>query len=468
MQHRSTCSCSRRSFLSGCGLTLTGFGIASLFPTPLIQTALAGIPTSGSRRLLFIFLRGGNDGINVVIPHGDPQYNTTNRPTLYISPGEAIDLNGFASLHPALGDMMDAFNAGELAVLQRVGYANNTRSHFDGQRIWENGDPTQPQLFEGWLFRYIQESALAAGVNLPAFSVQATSPLLLRGDQRFVNIANPDNFDYDVVDPLRTKMASGWRDLHAGLVGLEPYRPLLSQTGVRLVDTLDEYASWDQANWDPKDPDDPAVSLFPVSPATNQAGFSANSYEFFAALKVAALGLLESDDVNGNGTRIAGTQLNGWDLHNGQGQLNGAHAELMSWLGYGFRSLRIVFSGAAIDPRGYDAIWDDTLVCTMSEFGRTTVENGSGGTDHAAASCQFLQGGTVNGGVYNCDTGSWPPGVMFGVDGRYLLEQTDYRAVFWEILRDHMGAASGSVETIFPGYGSSGLGAQELGLISTA
>ena len=101
MQHLSTCSCSRRSFLRGSGLTLTGFGIASLFPTPLIQHALAG-SGNNARRLLFIVLRGGNDGINAVIPHGDVQYNSTNRPTLYIPPESAIDLNGFASFHPAL------------------------------------------------------------------------------------------------------------------------------------------------------------------------------------------------------------------------------------------------------------------------------------------------------------------------------------------------------------------------------
>ena len=120
--------------------------------------------------------------------------------------------------------------------------------------------------------------------------------------------------------------------------------------GVDLVDTLDEYAAWDQANWDPKDPDDPARSLFPVNGDTNQAGFSGESFAFFNGLKISALALLESDGINDNGTRIAGTQLGGWDTHNGQGQANGRQAELLSWLAYGMRSLRIVLSGAAIEP----------------------------------------------------------------------------------------------------------------------
>jgi uncharacterized protein (DUF1501 family) len=130
------------------------------------------------------------------------------------------------------------------------------------------------------------------------------------------------------------------------------------------------------------------------------------------------------------------------------------------------RSLKIVLSGAATDPRGYPSIWDRTVVVTLSEFGRTTNENGSGGTDHAAASCLFLSGGTVEGGVYNCDASTWPAGVAYGVNGRYLLERTDYRSIFWEILRDHMGAA-GSPDAVFPGYTAGGLPSQELGLIGT-
>jgi uncharacterized protein (DUF1501 family) len=461
--------CSRRTFLKGCGLTLTGFSLTSLFPSALIEHALGAV-TNSNRRLLFIFLRGGNDGINALIPHGDlAGYSLANRPTLYIDPVDAIDLgNSFASFHPALADMMDAFNAGELAAIHRVGYPNSSQSHFDGQRIWENGDPAQATLFEGWLYRYVQESALAAGVNLPVFTAQGLPPLLLRGEEKFVNVSTPESFSYIFADPNEKAKASAmWRDQFAGLTGVEPYRPILSQTGVKLVDTIDEYASWDQANWNPLDPNPPHWPLFPVNGATNQAGFDVASYSFFAGLKVAALSLLESDGINNNGTRIAGTEVNGWDTHDAQGQQVGTQAELLSWLAYGFRSLRLVLSGAVTDDgRSYSSIWDDTAVVTLSEFGRTTKENGNAGTDHAAASCLFLQGGTVDGGkVYNCDAATWPAGVMLGIDGRYLLHRTDYRAIFWELLRDHMGADPLMADTVFPSYTSSGLGGQELGLI---
>jgi len=464
MQHLSACSCSRRSFLKGCGLTLTGFGLGSLFPSPLIQHALAGAAAS-DRRLLFIFLRGGNDGLNTVIPHGDPDYNIINRPTLYVAPGEAVSLNGFASLHPALADMESIFTAGDLAVVHRVGYPNNSQSHFDGQRILENGDPSRAQLFEGWLYRYIRDNLVAAGADLPVLTVQGLSPVLVRGEEKFVNIANPNDFDYLAAEPKASKYAGGWRDVASRLSGLEPYRPLLSQTGVRLADTLDEYDTWDQENWNPVDPVT-GFSLFPVSSQTNQKGLSAASYSFFRRLKVCALSLLESDG-SSNGTRIAGTELGAWDTHGAQGKTTGKHPELLSWLAYGMHGLHVVLSGAAIDPRGYTGIWDKTTVVTLSEFGRTTIENGSNGTDHASASCMFAAGGAVAGGVYNCDGGSWPAGVMFGVDGRYLQYRTDYRAIFWEILRDHMGAAPATVDSVFPSYTSLGIGSQELGLIAT-
>jgi len=460
-----TGSCSRRSFLRGCGVTLAGFGVTSLFPGELIRHAMATTATN-DRRLLFIFMRGGNDGINTVIPHGDADYNATYRPDIYIPPGSAIDLgNGFASLHPSLANLMEPFNAGDLAIIHRVGYPDNSQSHFDGQRVWENGDPSQPQLFEGWLSRYISHSMLAAGKDLPVISVQPLPPLLLRGEEHFVNIADPGNLNYVYTEPKRTKFANAFRAWFAGSTGLEPYRPVLSQTGVKLIDTIDEYASWDLSGWAPMDPDNPAFALFPVAGGPTNPGFAPGSYAFFNSLKVCALALLESDGSLNNGTRVAGTEVGGWDLHNGQGQTGGRHAELLSWLAYGMRSLRIVLSGGAIDPRGYSSIWDRTAVVTLSEFGRTTVQNGSVGTDHAAASCTFLQGGTVNGGVYNCDPSTWPAGVMFGVNGRYLLERTDYRAIFWEILRDHMGASPATADLVFPGYTSQGLGAQELGVI---
>jgi uncharacterized protein (DUF1501 family) len=131
----------RRGFLKS-GFAWGAFGPGVLGILGRQSSAQATLP--GTKKLLFIFQRGGNDGINTVIPHGDLHYNPTTRPSLFISPAEAIDLgNGFASLHPAMAPAMEVFNAhgagvpGDLAVIHRVAYANQSRSHFDSQELWD-------------------------------------------------------------------------------------------------------------------------------------------------------------------------------------------------------------------------------------------------------------------------------------------------------------------------------------------
>ncbi|OLE67620.1 MAG: hypothetical protein AUG09_01490 [Acidobacteria bacterium 13_1_20CM_2_68_7] len=295
MNETPGCDCSRRSFLRGAGLTLAGVGIATLFPGPWIRYAMGTGPFN-NKRLIFIFLRGGNDGLNAVIPGGDPDYSALNRPTLYIPPASSIDLNGFARLHPALADLTEIYGTGRLAVVHRAGFANNSRSHFDDQRTWENGNPADPKSYEGWLYRYIVDSAVDQGVKLPALSVQALPPVILRGAENFVNVANPDSFDYILPDPKRSKLMNSWRTIYTDLTGLDPYRAALTDTSVKLIDTLDTYRAWDQTHWDPKDPGT-GYSLFPVSDATNPPDpsgpngrkFAATSYGFFKSLKICAL-----------------------------------------------------------------------------------------------------------------------------------------------------------------------------------
>src|SRR5262247_598926 len=129
MNDQRNCDCTRRSFLHGAGLTLAGFGLSSLLPGAFVNHALAAAGPFSNRRLMFIFLRGGNDGLNTVIPAGDPDYNTTNRPNLYIPNASSLDLgNSFARLHPAMAQLMPVLTSGDLAVVHRVGYPNNTKS----------------------------------------------------------------------------------------------------------------------------------------------------------------------------------------------------------------------------------------------------------------------------------------------------------------------------------------------------
>lgn len=465
----------RRSFLRGAGLTLTGLGLSSLFPSPLMRHAIAGPSDAGGKRLFFIFLRGGNDGINTLIPHGDPDYNTTTRPTLYVAPTDAIDLNGFASLNPGLADLQQMWNAGDLAAIHRVGYPNMSRSHFDGQRIWENGDPSKAFLFEGWLYRFLNQHPDVRSGKYPLVA-SPFAGTVASGDETYkVDVTNPDSFSYGTYAglPNQDKLRSGWSAQYGAASRFGLFREALADTELKLQDFVDEYASWDQANWNPTDPNT-GHFLFPIDDSQNPDDPSGPGgkklpqgyYTFFKNVKVAVLSLLESDGVSPNGTRIAGTQLGGFDTHEGQADAVGGagfHQQLLSVLGYAMNSIYVALSGTATnEPRGYASVWNDTVLTTMSEFGRTTQENGSVGTDHGNATCVLMGGGALAGGVYNCDPVGWPVGSMFANEGRDLAEASDYRAIFWEMLRDHMGADPATADHVFPSYSS--LGLTELGI----
>jgi uncharacterized protein (DUF1501 family) len=167
---------------------------------------------------------------------------------------------------------------------------------------------------------------------------------------------------------------------------------------------------------------------------------------------------------------ICGTQLDGFDTHKAQGGVTGAHPDLQRAIGWSLYALRKYFmlygKGGPNAVAGAKASWNDVVVVTLSEFGRTTVENSDLGTDHAEAGVMFVAGGSVQGygkgntyGVFNCNTSGepllWTPGSagsMFGVSGRYLQRNTDYRSVLGEVIRKHLGATQNQLNRIIPGY----------------
>jgi uncharacterized protein (DUF1501 family) len=140
--------------------------------------------------------------------------------------------------------------------------------------------------------------------------------------------------------------------------------------------------------------------------------------------------------------KIVGLTLGGWDTHTSQGQLNGDHPNLLRQLAQGFQALY----------RDLESQWDKLLIVTMTEFGRTSEENGSRGTDHAESSVMFVAGGGVKGGVYNCDARTWADGDLFSKNGRYVAKRTDFRAVFGEIFTRHFGDPPQLLDEIMPGY----------------
>ena len=173
---------------------------------------------------------------------------------------------------------------------------------------------------------------------------------------------------------------------------------------------------------------------------------------FFANVRDALQILLASD------CTLAGVELPGFDHHVAQGSLGGDHAARLSVVAHALRSLRREAQQAGA--------WNQVVVLVVSEFGRTSRENGSGGTDHGRAGVALLAGGSVLGGVHHCDPVSWPAGATLFSDGnKYIAHRTDYRALYAEVLRHHLQIADADLDQVIPGFLQlAGAEFQELGL----
>lgn len=435
----------RRNFLKMSSLAWGALGLDLLSPG-LFQRRLLAADLPTDKKLIFIFQEGGNDGINTLIPTGDPNYNTETRPTLYIPPAQAIDLgNGFAQLHPALQPMMEIYNKtslngqtgpGNLAVLHRIGYAGQSQSHFDSQQYWQNGVPGKSYLNEGMFYRHLTQTL---DLNDPknafvAAAISSAQMVGLKGDRPFPNFNRAADFSFSGTTAKSRKFLGTLPSVEGGaggtgVVGLyggpkddatKMYRSLVHETGTLLGSTMGILQG--------------AVAQGAYTPA-NGAVYGNDS--FGRKLMEAAM-LFKRTPV-----KIVGMNIGGWDTHTDQGQITGSQANLFGQLSRGFQALY----------RDLQDQWDKVLIVTMTEFGRTSVENGSRGTDHAESSVVFMAGGGVKGGVYNCDSTTWKAGDIFSSkSGRYLAKRTDFRSVFGEIFTRHFGDSPDLLERIIPGY----------------
>src|ERR1044071_2729377 len=301
-------------------------------------------PDGKIRKVLFIFLRGANDALNSVIPIRDSAYNATNRPTLMIPPDGLTDYsvsgpcdfpvnaaaadptfgyasairlgNGFAALHPSLKFLAPVYNAGELALVHRVGYPKQSRSHFDSQNYWETGNPNNNLVKDGILYRAMFESGIANSAPLTGFSVQSSLPLVLRGSSAaMTNLTDPTR--YNLLGIPNTTAGNSKADAALQAANGFPFadkknRELLNLQYKNLTDTLSIFAQLnfsdagntfvDDVNTD----NDAPYYLFPTSNAKNGGyAFHANdpqkyvvdtgAYGFFTNLKAAALILNKTD-----------------------------------------------------------------------------------------------------------------------------------------------------------------------------
>ena len=441
----STRSVNRRHFLKAGALTFGALGMGSM--APFLQKSLAGDLPPG-KKLLFIFLRGAMDAVQAVIPYGDQgrgsaKSYTQARPNIGIDQDDAHSLNNFCSLNPALqGDgetdpkVHDIFNGdidargANLAFLHRIGYQNQNRSHFSSQQFWENGIPGNVKLEEGIFNRYIT-SYLDEERPLQAATLSGNQMVLMKGETLIPVIGDinslqmADNVQLGTFPTADNPLGTGLKGAYgqAGYNQGIKYNKKTYDTGVALLNNLQFF----QDNVLNR-PYFPAANARPYFDAIGNNGFRNNIRDSARLMK-------QVDDI-----QIVGCNQGGYDTHGGE---DTRFPALM-------RDLGLALTGLYHDLAD---IWDDVLVVTMSEFGRTSQENGNRGTDHGEASLCFAMGGAVNGGVYNCSRASWANGDLFSTsNSRYVAHKTDYRNVYNEILSRHLGDPDEQMDSIIPNY----------------
>ncbi len=387
----------RRSFLSqslalGCSLA------ASPFVTPI---ALADAP--GDHRLVVIILRGALDGLDLLRPVGDPHFAAL-RPTLFdpANPGQALD--GFFTLHPALGGLAPLWRKGELAFVPATSTPyRDRRSHFDGQDHLEVGSAGQlpPALSrDGWLNRML---TLMPNVDArTAFAVGRERMLILEGSAPMTQWT--PGTDLDLSPQSRLLLAHLF---NADPLFAEAGRTALEMTGGDLAELLEEG-------------EDSMMMAGPAITAGDADGLAA----------------YVAQQMQGS-TRIASFSLSGWDTHNAQAR---ALLPALERLQSAILTLR----------EGLGPLWGKTTVMAMTEFGRTMRENGSRGTDHGTGGALLLAGGAIRGGRI---IGGWPG--LSEADlyaGRDLMPLRDIRAYSAWAMRDLFGLRASDVEAVvFPG-----------------
>jgi uncharacterized protein (DUF1501 family) len=398
----------RRAFLKNGAIAVIG---TAAVPSFLTRAAFGVASAASNKRLVVIFQRGAADGLNIVIPHAEPSYFTM-RPSIAISRSQVIDLNGFFGLHPAMTSFKPLWDQGHLAIVHAAGSPDTTRSHFDAQDYMESGTPGVKSTTDGWLNRTMQSEA-ASDTPFRAVALGTSLPRILSGKASVVAVSNVNSFSIANGNPAAAPLGNTFEAMYAQSVD-----SVLHGTGNETFEAVKMLKAANPQHYTPA------------------AGADYPKGRFGDALKQTAQ-LIKAN----LGVQIAFTDIGGWDHHVNEGAAEGQLANVLRDF-----SQSIAAFWTDLGPLG-----EDTVIATMSEFGRTARENGNRGTDHGHANVMFLLGGPVKGGrVY----GQWP-----GLDpaqlneGRDLALTTDFRRVLGEAVSKHLGNAQ--LNAVFPGFANS-------------
>ncbi|HZL25630.1 MAG TPA: DUF1501 domain-containing protein [Acidobacteriaceae bacterium] len=399
---------SRRGFMKNGALALVG---TSVIPAFLTRSVLAEVTTAAAnhKKLVVLFQRGACDGLNVVVPYAEKNYYSM-RPTIAIKPEQVLDLNGFFGLHPSMAAMKPLYDQGHLAIVHAAGSTDTTRSHFDAQDYMESGTPGLKSTPDGWLNRaLVNEKVEGKQSAFRAVALGTQVPRTLQGKLPAIAIANLADFSVGGRGPTTSPISNAFQAMYD-----ESSDAVLHGTGEETFEAVKMLKAADPAKYQPA-----AGIVYPNSPF-------GNSMKQIAQLMKANLGV-----------EAAFSDIGGWDTHQNQGNVNGQLANRLKEFSDSI--------GAFWNDMGDDA--ENITLVTMSEFGRTARQNGTGGTDHGHANVMFVLGGAVKGGkIY----GKWP-GLSDGQlnEGRDLTVTTDFRNVLGEAAFKTLG--SRNMDVVFPG-----------------
>jgi len=404
----------RRQFVKG---GMAAFTVT--FAAPEFVSDLARAQGAHTRNLVILYLGGGNDSLSMIAPYNDPFY-ASRRPSLAVPAGQVLQIGTDSSkvalgLHPRLTGLKQIFDQGRLALVQRTGYPNQSRSHFQGVDIWSTADPVNSSGL-GWVGRYLD--SLPSPVDpLVGWNTTGSLPHVLMASHTSVPaISNPAGYSFS--SPNGGAEAAAERSTALKIASHLPVdRPELAfvyGSAQAALGTLDRVAT---------------VAAYAPSLAYPASGLG-------QALRAVA-GAMNK----GIGTRVFYVTTGGFDTHSAQNvnATNGAYYNLMATLNDALL--------AFFNDLKNQGLLDDTLLVSFSEFGRRITENGSQGTDHGAASVMLALGGGIRGGLYGT-----APNLRIGSDNPTLennsgdvRHETDFRSVYSKVIDSWLGADSVSI-----------------------
>ena len=399
---------SRRLFIRDGVATIT-LGLAA--PAFLADIAQAqGIP---GRRLVVVYLGGGNDALNTLVSYQDGAYYNR-RPSIAVPAGQVLQVGTDAAghalgLHPRLAGLRSIFNEGRLALVQRTGYPNSSRSHFEATDIWGTANP-QNSTGSGWLGRYLDTLPRPLDA-LSAWNTTDETPRALRSAVSGVPaIANAATYNFG--SPNQGTAAQQERNTAEVMASNpapgRPHLAFVNGANRGAIETLDRVAQ--------------ARTYTPTVTYPNNG--------FALALRTVAGAI-----VRGIGSKVYWVSTGGYDTHAEQGaNAGGGYANLMGTLGDG---LWAFYS----DVRN-QGLANDTTVIVFSEFGRRISENGSAGTDHGAAGVMMVLGGGVRGGLHGTAASLAPGSPTLENNSGDVRYETDFRSVYARLLDQWLGVDS--------------------------